>query len=150
MRAELNEGLASKGVKLTINDFIVKASALALADYPAANAAWNIDSMVMFGNVDMAVAVATPGGLITPIVRNADQKSLVQKIQLYQTEESQSETSSRPLVSLYIILPAISWATSKLKNITQLSFCFLALSFSITLSVLFQDFCLQLITSTQL
>ncbi|HEX2858637.1 MAG TPA: dihydrolipoamide acetyltransferase family protein [Alphaproteobacteria bacterium] len=78
MRAELNEGLASKGVKLTINDFIVKASALALADYPAANAAWNIDSMVMFGNVDMAVAVATPGGLITPIVRNADQKSLVQ------------------------------------------------------------------------
>jgi pyruvate dehydrogenase E2 component (dihydrolipoamide acetyltransferase) len=78
MRADLNEGLAKKGVKLTVNDFIVKACALALADYPAANAAWNGDSMVMFGNVDMSVAVAIEGGLITPIVRNADQKSLVQ------------------------------------------------------------------------
>ncbi len=78
MRADLNEGLAKRGVKLTVNDFIVKACALALADYPAANAAWNGDSMVMFGNVDMAVAVAIEGGLITPIVRNADQKSLVQ------------------------------------------------------------------------
>jgi pyruvate dehydrogenase E2 component (dihydrolipoamide acetyltransferase) len=85
MRIELNEhfsklttGNRQLPTKFTVNDFIVKACALALADYPAANAAWNTDSMVMFGNVDMSVAVAIEGGLITPIVRNADQKSLVQ------------------------------------------------------------------------
>jgi pyruvate dehydrogenase E2 component (dihydrolipoamide acetyltransferase) len=78
MRAELNEGLAGQGVKLTVNDFVVKACALALRNYPAANAAWNGDSIVQFGNVDVAVAVAIEGGLITPIVTSADHKPLPQ------------------------------------------------------------------------
>ncbi|NBX86192.1 MAG: pyruvate dehydrogenase complex dihydrolipoamide acetyltransferase [Proteobacteria bacterium] len=91
MRAELNEYLGTRnqepggqGVKISVNDLIIKASALALRDYPAANAAWNPgsvsgasgDSVVQWGNVDIAVAVAIEGGLITPIVANADQKAV--------------------------------------------------------------------------
>jgi pyruvate dehydrogenase E2 component (dihydrolipoamide acetyltransferase) len=64
--------------KLSVNDFIVKACAVALAQHPAANAAWAEDSIVTFGNVDVSVAVAIEGGLVTPIVFNAEQKTLVQ------------------------------------------------------------------------
>jgi len=78
VRKQLNGHLASRNVKVSVNDFIIKACALALADYPSANAAWNGDSVAVFGNVDISVAVAIDGGLITPIVANADQKSLVQ------------------------------------------------------------------------
>ncbi len=78
VRAQINDHLAAQKVKVSVNDFIVKACGMALRDYPAANAAWNVDSMVQFGNVDISVAVSIDGGLITPIVANADQKSLVQ------------------------------------------------------------------------
>lgn len=78
VRSQLNAHLEAQKVKVSVNDFIVKACALALRDHPAANAAWNGDSVVEFGNVDISVAVAIDGGLITPIVANADQKSLVQ------------------------------------------------------------------------
>jgi pyruvate dehydrogenase E2 component (dihydrolipoamide acetyltransferase) len=78
VRAQLNSHLEAQKVKVSVNDFIVKACGLALRDYPAANAAWNVDSVVQFGNVDVSVAVSIDGGLITPIVENADQKSLVQ------------------------------------------------------------------------
>lgn len=78
VRAQLNTHLEAQKVKVSVNDFIVKACGLALRDYPAANAAWNVDSVVQFGNVDVSVAVSIDGGLITPIVENADQKSLVQ------------------------------------------------------------------------
>lgn len=78
VRAQINSHLETQKVKVSVNDFIVKACGLALRDYPAANAAWNGDSVVQFGNVDISVAVAIEGGLITPIVGNADQKSLVQ------------------------------------------------------------------------
>jgi pyruvate dehydrogenase E2 component (dihydrolipoamide acetyltransferase) len=83
LRAQLNAHYEAKGanhnekpVKVSVNDLIIKASALALAQYPQANAAWNADSVVVFGNVDISVAVSIEGGLITPIVANADQKSL--------------------------------------------------------------------------
>jgi pyruvate dehydrogenase E2 component (dihydrolipoamide acetyltransferase) len=78
VRAQLNGHLEAQKVKVSVNDFIVKACGMALRDYPAANAAWNGDSVVVFGNVDISVAVSIDGGLITPIVANADQKSLVQ------------------------------------------------------------------------
>lgn len=64
------------GVKLSVNDFIVKAVALALRRIPACNASWTDDAIRRYRDVDISVAVATPNGLITPIVRNADQKSL--------------------------------------------------------------------------
>lgn len=78
IRTQLNAHFESQKIKLSVNDFILKACALALRDYPAANSAWNTDSVVQFGNVDISVAVSIEGGLITPIVTNADQKSLQQ------------------------------------------------------------------------
>ncbi|MBI1309606.1 MAG: pyruvate dehydrogenase complex dihydrolipoamide acetyltransferase [Proteobacteria bacterium] len=76
-RAELNEMLAASGQKLTVNDFIVKACGLALRDFPMANASWGEGGEVTtYGNVDISVAVAIEGGLVTPIVFNADAKGL--------------------------------------------------------------------------
>lgn len=81
LRTQLNAHYATSGgkisAKISVNDLIVKACGLALAEYPAANAAWNGDSVVQFGNVDISVAVSIDGGLLTPIVPNADQQSLV-------------------------------------------------------------------------
>jgi pyruvate dehydrogenase E2 component (dihydrolipoamide acetyltransferase) len=62
--------------KLSVNDFIIKASAMALADVPLANASWSDEAILMYNNVDISVAVAIDGGLITPIIKNADQKSI--------------------------------------------------------------------------
>lgn len=64
--------------KVSVNDLIIKASALALKEVPEANASWYDDAIVQYNNVDISVAVATDGGLITPIVFNADQKSVMQ------------------------------------------------------------------------
>ena len=64
--------------KSSVNDFIIKAVALALKDVPEANATWYDDAIVLYQNVDVSVAVAIDGGLITPVVKNADQKSLPQ------------------------------------------------------------------------
>ena len=62
--------------KLSVNDFVIKAAALALRQVPEANATWTSDAILQYENVDISVAVATDGGLITPIVRQADQKGL--------------------------------------------------------------------------
>ena len=62
---------------ITINDLVIKASALALRKHPTVNAAWTEDGMAMFEDVDISVAVAIPDGLITPIVRSADKKGLL-------------------------------------------------------------------------
>lgn len=63
--------------KISVNDCVIKAVALALAEVPEANASWTEDAILQYNNVDVSVAVAIDGGLITPIIRNADQKSLV-------------------------------------------------------------------------
>tara|TARA_R110000868_G_scaffold190862_1_gene434918 strand:- start:216785 stop:218035 length:1251 start_codon:yes stop_codon:yes gene_type:complete len=75
-RQQLNER-ANGQYKLTVNDFIIKACALALRDNPDANVSWYDDALIQYGNVDMSIAVAIEGGLITPIIENADQKSMV-------------------------------------------------------------------------
>jgi pyruvate dehydrogenase E2 component (dihydrolipoamide acetyltransferase) len=62
--------------KLSVNDMVIKAMALALRDVPAANVSWTDKAMVHHKHVDVAVAVSIPGGLITPIVRKADEKTL--------------------------------------------------------------------------
>lgn len=64
--------------KISVNDMVIKASALALRDKPEANASWYDDAIVHYTNVDLSIAVSTEGGLITPIVKNADQKTLAQ------------------------------------------------------------------------
>jgi pyruvate dehydrogenase E2 component (dihydrolipoamide acetyltransferase) len=73
LRAELNE---KSGEKISVNDFVVKACALALRKVPEANASWHPDGILRYADVDVSVAVATDAGLITPIVKNADRKGL--------------------------------------------------------------------------
>ena len=75
MNAAAPEG--DKGYKITINDFVVRAVALALRQVPEANVTWTDTAIRIFNNVDVSVAVATPNGLITPVVRRADEKGLV-------------------------------------------------------------------------
>ncbi|WP_321366413.1 pyruvate dehydrogenase complex dihydrolipoamide acetyltransferase [uncultured Celeribacter sp.] len=75
LRAQINEG-REKADRISVNDFIVKAVANALAKVPAANAIWTDEAVLQLKSIDISVAVATDGGLITPVLRNADQKSL--------------------------------------------------------------------------
>jgi pyruvate dehydrogenase E2 component (dihydrolipoamide acetyltransferase) len=64
------------GVKVSLNDFIIRAIALALRHHPSVNASWGDDAITQHGEVHVGVAVATADGLITPVIRNADQKSV--------------------------------------------------------------------------
>ncbi len=73
---KVRKELAETGVKVSVNDFVVKACALALRKVPQANATWTDEAIRLYENVDISVAVATPEGLITPIVRHADKKGL--------------------------------------------------------------------------
>jgi pyruvate dehydrogenase E2 component (dihydrolipoamide acetyltransferase) len=75
-REQLNKGLESRGVKLSVNDFIIKACAAALQAVPDANAVWAGDRVLKLKPSDVAVAVAIEGGLFTPVLKDADQKSL--------------------------------------------------------------------------
>jgi len=75
LRKSLN-GWDGADYKLSVNDFVIKASALAMRQVPMVNASWTDEAIRLYDNVDVSVAVATDGGLITPIVRNADQKGL--------------------------------------------------------------------------
>ena len=75
-RAELNGQLEGRGVKLSVNDFIIKASALALQSVPDANAVWAGDRILKLKPSDVAVAVAIEGGLFTPVLKDAEMKSL--------------------------------------------------------------------------
>lgn len=73
LRAQANQGGT---VKLSVNDFIVRAAALALREVPEVNASWQEDAVEYHAGADISVAVATDGGLVTPIVRDADVKPL--------------------------------------------------------------------------
>ena len=75
-RATLNKQLESRGVKLSVNDFIIKACALALQQVPDANAVWAGDRIIKLKPSDVAVAVAIEGGLFTPVLKDADKKTL--------------------------------------------------------------------------
>ena len=75
-RTQLNAGLAQRGVKLSVNDFVIKACALALQQCPTANAVWAGDRVLQFQKSDVAVAVAIEGGLFTPVLKDAESKSL--------------------------------------------------------------------------
>ena len=78
LRKELNaKSPEGEGAfKISVNDFVVRAVALALRQVPAANATWTDEAVLLYDTVDVSVAVATPGGLITPVVRGADNKGL--------------------------------------------------------------------------
>ncbi|KHA52077.1 pyruvate dehydrogenase complex dihydrolipoamide acetyltransferase [Sulfitobacter geojensis] len=75
-RAQLNKQLEPRGVKLSVNDFIIKACALALQQVPDANSVWAGDRTLKLKPSDVAVAVAIEGGLFTPVLKDAEMKSL--------------------------------------------------------------------------
>jgi pyruvate dehydrogenase E2 component (dihydrolipoamide acetyltransferase) len=76
LRAQLNEGEGDKATKISVNDLIVKAAATALARVPECNAQFSDAGILVHKRVDVSVAVAVPDGLVTPVVRDADKKSL--------------------------------------------------------------------------
>jgi pyruvate dehydrogenase E2 component (dihydrolipoamide acetyltransferase) len=76
LRSELNAGLAARGVKLSVNDLLIKALALALEQVPECNVSFTPDQLIQYKRSDISVAVSIPGGLITPIVTDAASKSI--------------------------------------------------------------------------
>jgi pyruvate dehydrogenase E2 component (dihydrolipoamide acetyltransferase) len=76
LRGELNAGLEARGVKLSVNDLLIKALAAALVEVPECNVQYTGDQLLMFKRVDVSVAVSIPGGLITPIIVDANGKSV--------------------------------------------------------------------------
>ncbi len=76
LRTELNAGLASRNVKLSVNDLLIKALGVALIQVPECNVQFAGDQMLQFSRADISVAVSIPGGLITPIVTGADSKGV--------------------------------------------------------------------------
>jgi len=77
VRAQLNNDFGEdKSKKLSVNDFVILAAAKALKDVPEANASWSEEAIMVYNNIDISIAVAIDGGLITPVIRNADQKEI--------------------------------------------------------------------------
>jgi pyruvate dehydrogenase E2 component (dihydrolipoamide acetyltransferase) len=76
LRTELNAGLESRGVKLSVNDLLIKALAQSLIEVPECNVAFAGDHMLKYSRADVSVAVSIPAGLITPIIAGADNKSV--------------------------------------------------------------------------
>ncbi|WP_342628851.1 pyruvate dehydrogenase complex dihydrolipoamide acetyltransferase [Nguyenibacter vanlangensis] len=79
LRARLNAASPAEGpdaFKLSVNDMLIKAAALTLRRVPKVNASYTEDATILYDDVDVSIAVSVPDGLITPILRNADRKSL--------------------------------------------------------------------------
>jgi len=78
VRAKVNKMLEPQGIKVSVNDFVIKAAALALKLVPEANASYTPEGIAMHHNADVSMAVAIDGGLITPIIKKAETKGLAQ------------------------------------------------------------------------
>lgn len=78
MRSDVNSSASKENpeFRISVNDLITKAVAMSLKKHSGVNASWNNDSIIQYNNIDISIAVAIPDGLITPIVKNADQKSV--------------------------------------------------------------------------
>ena len=76
LRAELNKGLEGRGIKLSVNDLLIKALAAALIEVPECNVSLSGDQLLKYSRADISVAVSIPGGLITPIIVGAEGKSI--------------------------------------------------------------------------
>ena len=76
LRADLNDGLSGRGVKLSVNDLLIKALGVALIQVPECNVQFAGDQMLKFQRADISVAVSIPGGLITPIITEADSRGV--------------------------------------------------------------------------
>lgn len=78
LRASTNEILTKQELRISINDFVIRAAAIALQQVPKANAIWAGDQILQFKPSDIAIAVAIDGGLLTPVIRDAESKSVQQ------------------------------------------------------------------------
>src|SRR5262249_17897036 len=78
LRKQINEQLADAGIKVSFNDLIVKGAALAVRQNPEVNVSFADDSLIRHTHVQVGIAVATERGLIVPVIRDADQKSVGQ------------------------------------------------------------------------
>jgi pyruvate dehydrogenase E2 component (dihydrolipoamide acetyltransferase) len=76
LRADLNASLESRGIKLSVNDMLIKALGLALVQVPKCNVSFAGDQLIMYQRADISVAVSVPNGLITPIITGADSKAI--------------------------------------------------------------------------
>ncbi|MBU6251567.1 MAG: pyruvate dehydrogenase complex dihydrolipoamide acetyltransferase [Alphaproteobacteria bacterium] len=76
LRGELNASLESRGIKLSVNDMLIKALGLALIQVPKCNVSFAGDQLIMYQRADISVAVSVPNGLITPIITGADGKAI--------------------------------------------------------------------------
>ena len=76
LRGQINAALADTGAKISVNDMLVKALALALKDVPSCNVSFAGDAILRYDRADISVAVSVPNGLLTPVVKSADTKSL--------------------------------------------------------------------------
>lgn len=78
LRSDINQHYEAQGqnIKISVNDLIIKSCAMALAKNPAANCSFSENNIIQYNNIDISVAVAIEGGLITPIIKNADQKTV--------------------------------------------------------------------------
>jgi len=76
LRGELNDALSGRGVKISVNDMLIKALGVALVQVPECNVQFQGDTMLQFSRADISVAVSIPGGLITPIVTDAASKGI--------------------------------------------------------------------------
>lgn len=81
LRRQINDGFESTGLKVTVNDLVLKALGGALTDTPAANATWQGDSIRRYSSVDVSVAIATDDGLLTPVIRGLDRLSISALVQ---------------------------------------------------------------------
>ena len=78
LRADLNKRLADEGVKLSVNDLLIKACATAIRVNPGMNVSWGGDKIIKHNRIHMGVAVAVAGGLVVPVIKDADQKTVSQ------------------------------------------------------------------------
>jgi pyruvate dehydrogenase E2 component (dihydrolipoamide acetyltransferase) len=78
LRSQMNEGLKKRNIKISINDFIIKSCAMALQSVPECNVIWAEDRILSFAASDIAVAVAIKGGLLTPVLLDAEKKTLIE------------------------------------------------------------------------
>ncbi|MET0376381.1 MAG: pyruvate dehydrogenase complex dihydrolipoamide acetyltransferase [Rhizorhabdus sp.] len=76
LRGQLNASLEARGIKLSVNDLLIKALAAALMEVPDCNVSFAGDTLIQYKRADISVAVAIPGGLITPIIKGADSKGV--------------------------------------------------------------------------
>lgn len=76
LRSDVNSAFEKRGIKLSVNDMLIKALAMALSEVPSCNVQFNGDTLLQFTRADISFAVSIPGGLITPVIASADLKSL--------------------------------------------------------------------------